>query len=378
MSSQFLQENAKETRLVKQEKITEVKKKKLQKSNRKNTEGLTNLITFYNKITFSVDRGRAVGIVCLDFCKTFITVSHSLLLHKLANTDWMDGLRVGLSQVPQGLILGPALFNIFTNVLDDGIESTLTRFADDTKLGVTSEGEHIRRESHLTERPGQDGSARICVFGSSLAERDPGVPGGQPVERSHQCATAATKAKWILGVTSRDRDVITPLYSVLVRLHLEYCVQFWTPQFKKNTDRLERVQRRATKMNKRLENLPCEERLKELGLFSEEKRTDGKAQADLIAVFQYLKGIYKGHRGSLFTRSHMEKTKGISLTLGSLFIYFVFPISAAVFHASQFRISSLATAGKSPTRRAPIQAALSSVKKDDRYCRLHTPYYFAF
>ncbi|EMP36996.1 hypothetical protein UY3_05797 [Chelonia mydas] len=216
-------------------------------------------------------------------------------------------------QIPQ--IITPTSSPVISFVDSSKVQS----FMSDHSAGVFLEwiskkckGLHLGRNNQLhTYKMGND-----CL-GRSTVERDLVVTVDHKLNTSQQCNTVAKKSNIILGyikrsVVSMTQGVILLLYSMLIRPQLEYCVQVWVPHFRIDVDKLEEVQRRATKMIKDLENTIYEGRLKKIGLFSTEKR---RLRGDMITVFKYIEGCCKEEGEKLFPLTSQDRTRSNGLKL---------------------------------------------------------------
>jgi hypothetical protein len=304
---------------------------------------LTNLLEFFEEVFEKIDEGKPVDVIYLDFAKAFDKVPHKRLAKKLQACgisgqvlkwieSWLSDRRqkVGigekhsrwtavLSGVPQGSVLGPLLFVLFINDIDDGILSKISKFADDTKLcravSNEEEAEILQEDLGKMFRWSQDWQMLFNLEKCSVMhmgrrnqefayemggkalrvsdeERDLGVIMHKSAKPSRQCTEAAKKANSTLGmikrtIVTRDKDTILRLYKSMVRPHLEYCIQAWNPYLKQDIEKLEKVQRRATKMIWGYKDLSYEERLERCGLTTLERR---RSRGDLIEAYKIITG----------------------------------------------------------------------------------------
>ena len=305
----------------------------------------TNLLEFLESVTRNFDEGKPMDIIYLDFSKAFDKVPHKRLLCKMDALgikgklrNWVEawlsdrkqrtvlngtcsGWAEVFSGVPQGSVLGPLLFVIFINDLDNCTEqiTTMKKFADDTKLGNVAVSEedckrmqdcidqlltwadnwcmefnikkckvmHIGRGNRDHQYHMNGTKLQVCV-----SERDIGVSITNNLKPAAQCAEAARRANAVLTQISRaflyrDRRVFLQLYKQFVRCHLEFSAPAWSPWQAGDIHVLERVQMRATKLISGLQGKTYEERLSELGLRTLEDR---RARMDLIQTFKIING----------------------------------------------------------------------------------------
>ncbi len=317
---------------------------------------LTNLLEFFHHMLSVFDVSRAIDILYLDFKKAFDKVPHKRLMSKVRAlgvggrvADWIEHWladrlqRVVIngenspwspvkSGVPQGSVLGPLLFLIYINDLDQGLVSKISKFADDTKLGANAANPasiallqqdliKIGEWSDTWQMPFNTDKCTVMHIGSAnqLAnytlqgeqipithlEKDLGVFISSDLKFTRQCIEVEKKAGKILGYISRqfryrDKVIVLSLYNSLVRPLLEYAVQFWSPTLIQDIQRLEKIQARATKLIPSIRNKGYQRRLDDLNLFTLEKR---RLRGQLIETFKILCGFNNIDPSSLFTLS---------------------------------------------------------------------------
>ena len=265
---------------------------------------LTNLLECFNDWSLIYDEpNTGIDIIYTDFRKAFDSVPHNRLLQKLSSygirgniLSWFKAFLVGrqqrvilngsfsrwsdvISGVPQGTILGPLCFLLFINDLPTKVSSKIKLFADDcklyrkinTRLDCHKLQEDLDQLSAWSKQWLLDFSVEKCsvlrvkpridfpyfIKGERLSEvdqqKDLGITVSNDLKPSKHIASTIKKANQKLGMikrcfSNRSPEVITNLYTALIRPILEYCSPAWNPWLKKDIEALEKTQRRCEKL----------------------------------------------------------------------------------------------------------------------------------
>ena len=309
---------------------------------------VTQLLEIMDIWTRMIEEGDQIDVVYLDFRKAFDSVPHQRLLRKLKAhgingnlLQWIESFLIGRKQrvsvnghkstwkpvrsgIPQGSVLGPILFIIYINDLPNAVSSLVRIFADDTKVftRVHSEEDFCRLQDDLDKlgewssqwqlhfnvkkcgvmHYGQqkdeytytmeEGSDRR-ELGKLDEEKDLGVLFDKTLTFTKHVGAVVNKANRVVGITRRSFDYMDIptfkiIYKAMIRPLLEYANCIWSPLLKGDIDKLEKVQRRATKIVPTLRNLPYSERLAKLNLPTLAFR---RLRGDLIQVYRIMHGF---------------------------------------------------------------------------------------
>ena len=259
------------------------------------TEIIKSKRTFEKKLPGKL-KAHGIGNDVINWIKKWLTHRRLRVIVDGEISNWKSVL----SGLPQGSELGPILFliYIYKNDLEDDISSKVLKFVDDTKVfrKVTNDTDKQSLQDDLDKlvkwsekwqmlfnfgkckcihigHGNMDEEYKMgdAVLVRTTQEKDLGVTFSANMKVSEQCEIAASKGNQILGLIRRtimykEKQLIVPLYKAIVRPHLEYCIQAWTPYHKKDIDKLERIQRRATKMIPEFRDLSDESHLLQCGL----------------------------------------------------------------------------------------------------------------